>query len=90
MRLERIKKREYARFGARILPGGDMYEQHRAFLKWASGFDTGGTDMRSIAQYDQWQKELRCGILKLDGTLPVETLADAVLTKLSETTKEQI
>ena len=45
-RLARIKQREYARFGARILPGGDMYDHHQAFLQWAAGYDDGGLDTR--------------------------------------------
>lgn len=93
VRIRRIKQREFERFGARILPGGDMYEQHQAFLKWASDYDDGGPDMRSIAQHDLWQQGLCCDRLELDGTLPVETLTDAVLKKLGlpeQREKEQI
>ena len=31
IRIERIKQREFMRFGERIQPGGDMYEQHQKF-----------------------------------------------------------
>lgn len=31
-RLERLEKREYARFGDRIRPGGDMWDEHREFM----------------------------------------------------------
>ena len=40
-RLARIREREYRKFGERILPGGDMYETHMNFLKWAAGYDDG-------------------------------------------------
>ena len=93
VRIRRIKQREFERFGARILSGGDMYKQHQAFLEWASGYDTGGADMRSVAQHDLWQKALCCERLKLDGTLPVETLTEAVLMKLGkpeQREKEQV
>lgn len=33
VRVERVHNRELKRFGSRILPGGDMYESHQAFLK---------------------------------------------------------
>ncbi len=69
-RLARIKQREYARFGSRILPGGDMYEHHQEFLQWAAGYDTGGPETRSAALHDEWQKQLRCPILMVDGTAP--------------------
>lgn len=33
IRIERLKKREFARFGTRILCGGDMYDGHQKFLE---------------------------------------------------------
>ena len=82
VRLERLKKREYARFGARILPGGDMFEAHQSFLDWASRYDTADTSMRSAAMHDLWQKKLLCPRLDLDGTLPLDVLAETVLKAL--------
>ena len=63
-RMARIKQREYARFGARILPGGDMYDHHQAFLQWAAG--------------NEWQKQLACPILTVDGTAPLAETAARV------------
>ena len=67
LRLERIKKRESERFGDRIAPGGDMYEHHLEFMKWASKYDTAGVEMRSKAKHDEWQKQLTCPIIVVDG-----------------------
>ena len=67
LRLERIKAREQARFGERIAPGGDMYEQHLEFLDWAGRYDTGSVEMRSKAKHDEWQKLLDCPIVVVDG-----------------------
>ena len=36
LRIERLRKRESERFGARIEAGGDMYKNHQDFLEWAS------------------------------------------------------
>lgn len=82
VRLERIERREYERFGDRIRPGGDMYEQHRAFYAWAAAYDDGASTMRSRAMHDLWQQKLTCPRLTLDGTRPVEELAEAVLQNL--------
>ena len=35
VRIERIKNREKEKFGDRIMPNGDMYQQHLDFLDWA-------------------------------------------------------
>ena len=76
------KARESERFGARSLPGGDMYEEQQAFYRWAAGYDTGGVEMRSKAMHDAWSRKLSCPVLVLDGTQPVEALVDAVLSAL--------
>ena len=68
VRIARIKQREHTRFGDRILEGGDMYETHEAFVRWASKYDTGDLSMRSKASHDEWQKNIGCPIITLDGT----------------------
>ena len=75
VRLERLRQREREAFGARVLPGGDMHENHEAFLLWAAGYDTGDESMRSFAQHEKWVRGLDCPVMILDGTKPVEELA---------------
>lgn len=82
VRMERLRQREYARYGARVLPGGDMYEQSQAFLDWAARYDDGVPPLRSRALHDLWQQKLSCPLLTLDGAQPVEELAAAVMEKL--------
>ncbi len=71
LRLERLKAREYAAFGERIRPGGDMAEGHAAFLTWAAMFDTAGPDTRSRALLDRWLAGAPCPCLEVDGSRPV-------------------
>ncbi len=82
VRMERLRRREYARYGDRVLPGGDLYEQSQAFLAWAAQYDDGLPPLRSRALHDLWQQKLSCPRLTLDGTLPLDELAEAVLQKL--------
>ena len=72
IRIDRLKKREREHFGSRIDMGGDMYEHHKEFLDWAALYDTGNLDMRSKAKHDEWEKQLQCPIILLDGSLPIE------------------
>lgn len=75
VRIERLKRREHEAFGSRIDEGGDMHRAHLDFLAWAAAYDTGGLNMRSRAEHDAWQKQLRCPLLELDGnTAPDENL----------------
>lgn len=72
VRLERLYQRELARFGARILPGGDMHEANQEFLRWARGYEDGPLTTRSRARHDQWQQMLRCPCVTVDTTGPLE------------------
>lgn len=81
-RMARLRAREAARFGARILPGGDMAESYRTFMEWAEAYDTAGPDQRSRALHEQWLRTLPCPVLRLESTQPVAMLAEAVLLQL--------
>lgn len=73
IRIERLRKREYERFGARIEPGGDMYLHHLDFIEWAKKYDTGDMTHRSKMRHDAWEKTLPCEVLLLDGADDVDT-----------------
>lgn len=74
VRIERLRAREYAHFGERIREGGDMYENHLAFLEWAAQYDTGDVTMRSKACHDQWMKQLPCPQVIAPGDMPLDEL----------------
>lgn len=78
IRMERLRQREAARYGARIEPGGDMAEASRAFLDWAATYDTAGVEQRSLALHEQWLAKQRCPVLRLDTTQPVDRLVAIV------------
>ncbi|MEG2909874.1 MAG: AAA family ATPase [Erysipelotrichaceae bacterium] len=82
MRIKRIEKREFQRFGARILEGGDMYEEHIKFIKWASEYDNGDSSMRSKVMHDEWQKLLECKHITLNSNQPIEKLIEEIFTKI--------
>jgi len=67
IRKERLKKREYERFGERIRKGGDMYDEHTKFIEWAMQYDAGDINMRSMKLHEEWLKQLSCPIIKLNG-----------------------
>lgn len=72
IRIERIKRREYKRFGSRIEAGGDLHEAHIKFIDWAASYDEGDLNIRSKAKHDEWQKKLFCPILFVDGSKSLE------------------
>jgi adenylate kinase family enzyme len=72
VRMDRLHRREHARFGERILSGGDMYESSQAFLAWAASYDEGGLAMRSRRRHDQWLSTLPCPIICFEGEYAIE------------------
>ncbi len=83
LRIERIEKREKERFGSRIEFGGDMYQQHIDFIEWAKMYDDGDNTIRSKELHDEWQKQLSCEILYLDGADDLQEKLSKVLTELN-------
>lgn len=78
VRIERLKKRELEHIGERILPGGDMYDNHQSFLKWAAQYDDGGLDKRSRAMHEEWMKTLPCPVIRVDGTADCKQTAASI------------
>ena len=83
VRLARLKRRERARFGDRIGPGGDMEAIHRGFLDWAAQYDDPGFVGRSRARHEAWLGEQRAPVLRLSGTRPADALVAEVLAALA-------
>lgn len=79
IRMRRILAREEARYGARIRPGGDMFEKSQAFLAWAASYDIAGPEHRSLISHEAWIANLDCPVLRLDSALPADDLVLSVL-----------
>ncbi len=71
IRIKRLVKREKERFGDRILPGNDMYDNHQAFITWAESYEDGDLNMRSKKSETKWIKEAKCKVLKIEKEIPI-------------------
>lgn len=75
IRKKRIRDRAFDKFGNRILPGGDMYEQEEAFFKRA--------ETRNADQILDWVKHLSCRTIYSDGTKPIEENVKNIVSEMS-------
>ncbi len=73
-RIKRIEKRERMRFGKRVLPGGDLYQQHLDFLEWVSNYETNPEYIRSRKQHLLWLDDVKVPVLKVTDELSIEEL----------------
>lgn len=79
VRISRLKKREFERFGSRILEGGDMYKNHLRFIEWASIYDYGDLDVRSNSLHNHWLKKINTKKIVLNGEKDTLDLVNEVL-----------
>jgi len=67
IRMARLKERERQRYGDDILPGGNRYSEYITLIEWAARYDEAGPEIRSRILHQQWLKNLKCPVLRLDG-----------------------
>lgn len=78
LRVKRITDREIERFGDRILPGGDLYQQHLEFLKWVSDYEKNPETLRSRKQHLSWLEDVSVPVYKITEELTMEELLNIV------------
>ena len=63
VRMARIRNRSLQKFGNRMLPGGDLYEQEQKF------FDFARSRVENLVE--EWAASLSCPVIRVDGTKSV-------------------
>ncbi len=84
IRLARLRQREQERFGSRVLPGGDMHASHLEFLHWASRYDAGDVDGKTLTRHEAWLGQQCCPVLRIDGTMPLSESVEVILKTLGD------
>lgn len=74
VRLERVRERSFKKFGDRMLKGGDLHEREEAFFEFAAS--------RSEDYAEEWVKTLKCPIIRVDGTKPIEENVAIIIEKI--------
>ena len=64
VRLKRVQERSYRKFGARMLPGGDLYESEKRFYDLVAA--------RPEDYATRWLDAVDLPVLRVEGTRPVE------------------
>ena len=74
IRLQRVKSRSFEKFGDRILPGGDLYEQEEQSFR----------AVEAVAEdaVEKWARSLSCPVIRIDGTKPTAENVDLIIRQL--------
>ena len=65
IRIERLKEREFKRYGKEVFPGGNKYEATKEFIEWAAGYDSGLLSGRNLPSHEKWIANLECDFMKI-------------------------
>ncbi len=79
VRLERLRCREYERFGERIRPGGDMYATHEDFIAWAARYDIGDVEGKTLKRHEAYLAEQTCPVLEYREALAPSQITAAIV-----------
>lgn len=71
IRLQRVKKRSFQKFGKRMLSGGDLFEQEEKFFRFV--------ESRNESTVEEWVKTLKCPVMRIDGTKPIDENTDFII-----------
>lgn len=71
IRMQRVKNRSFEKFGKRMLPGGDLYEQEESFFQVVAS--------RKEDSVKEWLSSLRCSVIQVNGTKPIEENASFIV-----------
>jgi adenylate kinase family enzyme len=83
LRLRRLRAREATHFGIdAVAPDGWRHDETEAFVEWASHYEDGMREGRSLAKHEAWLSRLPCPVLRLDGARPVEENVAAIVRAL--------
>ena len=63
-RARRVRQRSYEKFGERMGPGDDLFQQEEDFFAF--------TAQREDSEVEAWLATLRCPVVEVDGTLPIQ------------------
>jgi len=74
IRIQRVRNRSFQKFGNRMLPGGDLYEQEEQFFAYV--------ESRSNNTVEEWLQSLKCTVIRVDGTKPIEQNVDLIIKQL--------
>ena len=79
IRLQRLRAREATHFGSdAVAPGGWRHQETEDFIEWASHYEDGDREGRSLAKHKAWLATLPCPVLRLEGSRPLPELVAEV------------
>jgi len=82
-RIERLKKREFERYGNVIYTEPHRIKQYEDFIEWATDYDNHtGIANRNFQAHENWLESVKFPVLKISGDIPLQQRIDLILEKI--------
>jgi hypothetical protein len=83
IRLKRLRAREAAHFGAdAVIPGGWRHDETESFVEWASHYEAGDREGRSLVKDEAWLANRPCPVARVDGSHPLAELVEQLCSEV--------
>lgn len=82
VRLQRLVQRQRLQFGARIDEGGDMRQEHEAFIDWAAGYEQRLGAGRNLATDREFLGSTCTRVMIVDEVAPLQRIVAKILSFL--------
>ncbi len=83
VRMQRLKDREYERYGDLIFTDPERIRLYAEFVAWAGSYDTVAHTGRSIKVHEEWLSRVTCPVLQIKGDTTVQERIERILEKIS-------
>ena len=85
IRMERLKKREFERYGNVIYTDPDRIKQFEDFMEWAADYDNNtGIASRNFQAHENWLNSIDFHILKISGDLTLQQRIDLIIENINK------
>ena len=85
IRMQRLKDREFERYGNNLFANSDKALKSEAFINWAKGYDDNTASGRNLKAHESWLEQLTCPIIRIEGDTTVQKRLDTILSYLNST-----
>lgn len=83
MRVQRLVERQRSQFGDRIDPGGDLHDEHEAFIEWAAAYEERTGISRCLVTDREFVRAHCDKYLSIDEVADMETIVETIMNFLS-------
>ncbi|RNA64018.1 adenylate kinase [Chryseobacterium nematophagum] len=83
IRLERLKEREYKRYGTEIITNPIITKQYRDFIIWSKDYDEDtGISNRTLKAHKKWLSEINYPVLEIEGNYTVQEKLKMIINEI--------